>query len=158
MYSNVCQARCQGEDVTLDCSLLNPAVAFEVCAEQCTPVNQPVCSTKSGREFRNECHAACAGVTSTSSCGSAGTDAPRAADPPVSGAETRADSVVEPSPERPEGPVGWPAVVQPGASEPAPSDGASEGGSSSSADSSAGVAAASIVAAASALAALALVL
>ena len=166
MYSNVCQARCQGEGATLDCSLLNPAVAFEVCAEQCTPVNQPVCSTKSGREFRNECHAACAGVTSTSPCGSAGIDAPSAADPGgkvsggealVSGSETRAD-IAEPFPERPEGPVGWPAVVQPGASEPAPSEGASEGGAIFSADSSAGVAAASLVAAASALATLALVL
>ena len=70
MFSNVCQARCQGVDVALDCSLLNPAVAFEVCAEQCDPINRPVCATKSGREFRNDCHAECAGVTVTEPCGS----------------------------------------------------------------------------------------
>jgi hypothetical protein len=70
MFSNVCQARCQGVDVALDCSLLNPAVAFEVCAEQCDPINRPVCATKSGREFHNDCHAECAGITATEPCGS----------------------------------------------------------------------------------------
>ena len=70
MFSNVCQARCQGVDVALDCSLLNPAIAFEVCAEQCDPINRPVCATKSGREFQNDCHAECAGITVTEPCGS----------------------------------------------------------------------------------------